>query len=76
MTSSFFWTSPWMFSLLASLVPSTVAQRALADGMADGLAGAGDDFDQQAQLGGDGVVLALFFNQMLGQADAFHKYFS
>jgi hypothetical protein len=50
------------------------AQRALAYRVADGLAGAGDDFDQQAQLGRDRVVLALFFDQVLGKADAFHLF--
>ena len=39
-----------------------IAQGALADGMADGLAGARDNFDQQSQLGRNGIIEALLFN--------------
>ena len=46
-------------------------QRALADRMADALAGPADDFDQQAQLGGNLVMQALLLDQMLGKTDAF-----
>ncbi|MNT80217.1 hypothetical protein D3C72_2196490 [compost metagenome] len=48
-------------------------QRTLADGVADGLAGARDDFDQQAQFGRNAVVRALLFNQVLRKTDAFHE---
>jgi hypothetical protein len=43
--------------------------------VADGFAGARDDLDQQPQFGRNGVVRALFFDQVLRKADAFHGVF-
>jgi hypothetical protein len=48
------------------------AERALVDRMADGLAGARHDLDQQAQLGGQGGLAALLFDEELGQGLAMH----
>lgn len=48
-----------------------VADGALVDGLADALAGAGHDFQQQAQLAGDEAVHALLLDQVAGQADVF-----
>jgi hypothetical protein len=42
--------------------------------MRNGFAGAAHHLDQEAQFGWDAVVLALFFNEVLGQADAFHYF--
>src|SRR5690606_32595043 len=60
--------------VLAARRAKHVAQSALADRMADGLAGTRNDFDQQAQFGGNVVVLALLFDQILGKTDAFHVF--
>ncbi len=49
---------------------------ALADGVGNGLAGARDHFDQQPQFGLDRVVLALLLDQVAGEADASHGWFS
>jgi hypothetical protein len=35
----------------------------------DALAGASDDFEQQAQVGGDEVVDALFLDEVAGEGD-------
>jgi hypothetical protein len=69
--SSFFCTSPCTFSLCGAA--QHVAQRALVDGDGDVLAGARHHLDQQAQLGRDAAVLALLFDQVLREADAFHE---
>jgi hypothetical protein len=45
-------------------------QAALADGDGDGLAGARDDFDQQAQVVGNDVLVALFLDQEAGRKGA------
>src|SRR5207237_4501490 len=47
-----------------------VAERALVDADADALAGARDHLDEQPQLGRDLAVLALLFDQVLGEADS------
>ena len=46
----------------------------LVDAVRDRLAGAGHDFEQQTQLGRDGVVLALLFDQVAGEVDALHGF--
>ncbi len=45
------------------------AQLAFVHGKADALAGAGNHFQQQAQLRGDAAIDPLFFHQVTGKAD-------
>ncbi len=46
-----------------------VAQCAFVHGDADAFAGAGDHFDEQAQLGRDDAVLALLLDEIAGEVD-------
>jgi hypothetical protein len=49
-----------------------VAERALVHRDADLLAGAGDDLEEQAQLAGNQVLLALLLDEVLCEADGSH----
>jgi hypothetical protein len=69
MTSSFFWTSPCTFSLPA--LPSTSPSAPLLTEMAMRLQARATTSISRRSCGRDVAVLALLFDQVLGEADAF-----
>jgi hypothetical protein len=60
--------------VLGARRPQHAAERALADRDRDRLACARDDFDQQAQVGVDVMLVALFLDQELGQRYGFRGF--
>ena len=58
--------------VVAARFAEHAAQAALADGNGNGLAGTGDDLDQELEIAGDGALCALFFGQIASQRALCH----
>jgi hypothetical protein len=54
------------------MIAQHAAEGALVDRVADGLTGTRHNLDQEAQLGGQGGLAALLFDEELGQCLALH----